>query len=322
MEATSAWGLMAAVFGLAAGWLLGVQAYGVLARREHVAAALVAGRRNQLALRLSGGFAPLKPLARSLLRLDKVAQFALLSVRLLEERGLVLGSAEFLSEALAAVLAAAVLAGLASGSAVCGVASGCCAALGGVGFVRSQREKRSLALREQVPEALRAMEVCFRSGLSLVQTLRQVSGEIGGVLGSQFAAAAQRLEMGASTDEALAAFREADRVPEMMFVAVALDVQHQSGGSMSSVLDAARESGEGEIDLMRSLRVQTAQAKLSARIVTLMPFILVALFSLMSKDFLTPFFTSFAGFCLLGLALSMQLAGVLMVRRMLRVEME
>ena len=91
---------------------------------------------------------------------------------------------------------------------------------------------------------------------------------------------------------------------------------------MSSVLDAARESGEGEIDLMRSLRVQTAQAKLSARIVTLMPFILVALFSLMSKDFLTPFFTSFAGFCLLGLALSMQLAGVLMVRRMLRVEME
>lgn len=322
MEAASAWGLMGALAALAAGSLLGAEAYEVLVRRERIALALVEGRRKQLALWLGGGFAPFKPLARRLLRLDKVEQLVLLAARMLEERGLELGAAELLSEALAAVLVAVLLSGLATGSVACGVALGCCAVLGAVGFVRSQQEKRSLALREQVPEALRAMGVCFRSGLSLVQTLRQVSSEIGGTLGAQFALAAQRLEVGASTGEALAAFREADRVPEMMLVAVALDVQHQSGGSMSSVLDAACESVEGELDLLRSLRVQTAQAKLSARIVTLMPFVLVALFSLMSSDFLTPFFASFAGLCLLGLALSMQLAGVLLVRRMLRVEME
>ena len=77
---------------------------------------------------------------------------------------------------------------------------------------------------------------------------------------------------------------------------------------------------EGEIELARSLRVQTAQAKLSARIVTAMPFVLAALFSLMSPGFLGPFVESVPGMALLAMALAMQAAGVLMVQRMLDVD--
>lgn len=79
----------------------------------------------------------------------------------------------------------------------------------------------------------------------------------------------------------------------------------------------ARESVESEIDLARSLKVQTAQAQLSARIVTAMPFVLIALFSLMSPGFLSPFFESMAGMALLAAALVMQVAGVVLVHRML-----
>ena len=91
---------------------------------------------------------------------------------------------------------------------------------------------------------------------------------------------------------------------------------------MERVLDAARETVEGELELTRSLRVQTAQAKLSARIVSVMPIVLVALFSLVSKDFLGPFFSSFAGMALLCIAIAMQVAGIVSVRHMLKVEVE
>ena len=102
--------------------------------------------------------------------------------------------------------------------------------------------------------------------------------------------------------------------------ALALDVQHQVGGSMRPVLEAARETVEGELALRRALRVQTAQARLSARVVTVMPFALVAVFSLVSKGFLDPFLQSPLGLGLLGLACAMEVAGVLAVRRMLNVE--
>ena len=117
-------------------------------------------------------------------------------------------------------------------------------------------------------------------------------------------------------------FRSGAQVPELAFVAVALDVQHQTGGSISQVLDAARDTVESELELERSLHVQTAQARLSARIVSVMPFVLVALFSLVSEGFLEPFFNSAAGVALLLVVLSMQAAGVLAVRRMLRVEVD
>lgn len=51
-----------------------------------------------------------------------------------------------------------------------------------------------------------------------------------------------------------------------------------------------------------------------------MPFVLIAVFTLTTEDFLAPFFQSFAGFALLFLAVAMQASGILLVRRMLTVE--
>ena len=175
-------------------------------------------------------------------------------------------------------------------------------------------------MREAVPDALHAMGSCFQAGFSLLQTFQQLAGEIKGPLGKRFAAGAHLLETGHGSSEALRALRAGGKRSELAFVAVALDVQHQAGGSMRPVLEAARETVEGELALRRALRVQTAQARLSARVVTVMPFALVAVFSLVSKGFLDPFLQSPLGLGLLGLACAMEVAGVLAVRRMLNVE--
>ena len=50
-----------------------------------------------------------------------------------------------------------------------------------------------------------------------------------------------------------------------------------------------------------------------------MPFILIAVFSLISPGFLTPFFSSGLGLAVFCVATGMQLAGVLIVRRLLDV---
>ena len=186
-------------------------------------------------------------------------------------------------------------------------------------FMTSKKEKHQELICDSVPDALQSMSSCFQSGLSLLQTFHQVASEINGPLQAQFKRAANSLETGGTVRQALTVFEKGES-SELAFVAVALDVQHETGGSMRHVLDAARETVEGQIELKRSLRVQTAQAKLSARVVSLMPFLLVALFTLMSPDFLEPFFSSTTGFVLLLVALLMQVAGVLLVRRMLAVE--
>ena len=197
-------------------------------------------------------------------------------------------------------------------------ASACCIVLSGM-MISHAHEAYDDALRNAIPDALRSMGVCSFAGLSLLQTFNQVACEIEEPLKSLFLHAAHDLEAGRTSSETLEAFRKNSLISELAFIAVALDVQHKTGGSMQQVLDAACGTVENELELKRSLKVQTAQAKLSARIVSIMPFALVMIFSFISPDFLRPFFTSFAGYALLGLAVFMQVSGILMVRRMLSV---
>ena len=164
------------------------------------------------------------------------------------------------------------------------------------------------------------MSACFGSGYTLQQTFQQVSREREGALGKLFASASHALEAGAATSEVLHGLQVAGIAHEMSFVVVALDIQHQTGGSIKQVLDAATDSVKGELALRRSLRVQTAQAELSARIVSAMPIVLVLMFSLMSPGFLSPFFSSAMGWALLIIALVMQVAGIVLVRKALSIE--
>lgn len=306
-----------------AGFLLGRDAIVAREKRCRMREALEthgpAGWPRALVWRLERGFVPLRPLAEVLLRRPLARKYATWGRQALEVRGLASSATAILTVALAG---SGLLVGsgwLVAGSSVFGVALAGCFLVIAASSAKGDAERRACALRDEIPDALRSIGVCFRAGLSLMQTLWQTGSEMKGPLGELFISSARLLETGGTAAEALSVFRRRSDVSELAFVAVALEVQHMSGGSLASVLDAARESVEGEIELERSLRVQTAQAKLSARIVTVMPFVLVALFSLMSPGFLTPFLESVPGMLLLATALAMQIVGVCAVHRLLDV---
>lgn len=263
---------------------------------------------------------PLLPLAVALSRNARVASFAASLSGLLGDRGIRLSAEEALSSLFGACVFSALIAGMIARSLVAALAVPALLVVLVASRVRSRAEKGCEALRDAVPDALHAMSACFQAGFSLLQTFRQLANETKGPLSKRFLSAANRLETGQSASSAINEIRRGDTSSEIAFIAVALDVQHEAGGSMRQVLDAARDTVEGECELRRSLKVQTAQARLSARVVTAMPFLLVALFSLISDGFLEPFFTSIAGMGLLALAIAMETAGVLAVRRMLAVE--
>ncbi|RDB62029.1 type II secretion system protein [Gordonibacter sp. 28C] len=320
METRLLLGCLSLALSFAAATLL---ASGLLASAPHrrdaasVAHGSDAPRAGRLAWRVRNGFAPAIPLADALLGSARVRRFADEAVRLLKERRFATTERALLSCVVVASTALW-LAALVATRSVAGALAVVTCALAAVGWrVRSSCDRRRDGVRDAVPDVLRSMGTCFEAGLSLQQTLSQVADESSEPLRTVFAHAAHVLETGGSAARALEDVRRASGASELAFVAVALDVQHQTGGSMKQVLDAARESVEGELALKRSLKVQTAQARLSAQVVSVMPFALVAVFSLVSEDFLAPFFASPAGYALLALALGMQAAGVGIVRRVL-----
>lgn len=227
-----------------------------------------------------------------------------------------------LSSLACALVAALVLAGGALGSWVAGVAFAACALGAASAWASHAYESHRDRIREALPDAIRAMSACFHAGYTLQQTFDQLQHELPGPVGSLFGSARDAMETGSTAKEALAGLRGGSSVPELSFVSVALEVQHRAGGSMRHVLSAACESLESELELRRSLRVHTAQARLSAKVVTGVTIGLVGVLCLLSEDFLAPFFSSGLGMAMLATALCMQAAGIVVIRKMLQVEVD
>lgn len=234
---------------------------------------------------------------------------------LLELNGRKLKADEVVSSALLVFVIALVAGSVIGASLLFGICLGICVIAGLYVIMRRKIHAVSFDMRQQVPDALRCIESCSRSGLSLYQSLLEASRECKGGLASAFGSAANRMALGETVKESLQTLTVFSEVPELKFVSIALEVQHISGGAIAPVLESARESVICELDLARTLEVQTAQAKMSATIVTFMPFLLLALFSFASPGFLSPFFSSIAGLFVLLLALLMQAAGIYLVRK-------
>ena len=276
--------------------------------------------RGLVAWRLRNGFPVLFPTVEHMAKTPRAAGILDELVGMLASRGMSSTRESCGSVLIVAVCALGLVVGLGTGSPIAALAVPLSGVAVLLALASAHRDRRQEAVREAVPGALESMAACMGSGFTLLQTFSQVADETPGPLGETFARAAHTLEVGGSAELALAELREGAHASELAFVAVALDVQHQSGGAMRQVLDAATDTVKGELALRRSLRVQTAQAKLSARVVVIMPFILVAAFSLASPDFLMPFFSSPFGYALLAIAIVMQVAGIVLVRRALAVE--
>lgn len=326
METSSWLACVSFVTAFFAGCLLCVQAvtvirsasHSVLSLREQGDEASLRAGRTRL---LRNGVPFLVPFAKRLLRIGKADCFAELLMHGCRIHGWDATKAGLLS---VLCLAAGVLfaVGCAIGSVPFGIAMDIILVFGAAIAARQAREAARNRLRDSVPGILRSMNACFHAGYTLLQTFRQISMETQGEISGYFDRAASGLETGKTTQRVLEELRRNVDLPELGFVIVALEVQHRTGGSMRQVIDAACDAVNQELSLRRSLRVQTAQARLSARVVTIMPFVLIALLSTFTQDFLAPFFSSALGVAVFTVALAMQAAGVVAVRRLLEVRDE
>lgn len=269
---------------------------------------------------LRNGISFLVPLADVLMRSGRVRHAAEEAVQITEEKGVFATCRAIVSVFLLVSIGGSLIVGVVFQSFIGACAVQGCMAIGALMAMTASAEKRREQVQAEVPRAIESFSACFGAGYTLYQTLERAAHDLKGPLAHTFERAARVLELGGTTEQALADLRSDVNSAELAFLAVALDVQHQAGGSLHQVLEAVAEASKGELELKRTLKVQTAQAKLSARIVAVMPLILVTAFSLISPTFLLPFFSSLLGYVMLACALAMQVAGIFLVRRALKVE--
>jgi hypothetical protein len=115
--------------------------------------------------------------------------------------------------------------------------------------------------------------------------------------------------------------RFAERVPlaDAGYFAVAVTIQRESGGNLAEVLDKIAGIVRARLRLLGEVRTLSAEGRLSAVILTALPFVVALVVHLVNPKFLAVLWTDPAGTRLVGVALAGIVVGVLWMRAVVRI---
>jgi len=181
------------------------------------------------------------------------------------------------------------------------------------------KNKRMRVIEAQLPDALDLMGRAMRAGHAFPSALRMVGNEMSEPIASEFRLVFEEINYGISTQEALTNLSV--RVPstDLSYFVIAVLIQHETGGNLSELLSNISGIIRERLKLMGTVRVLSAEGKLSAWILTLLPFILGATLQVVNPGFLSVLWTDPLGIRLSLVALGMMLLGIYAMSRIIKI---
>ena len=179
--------------------------------------------------------------------------------------------------------------------------------------------RRRKAFDRQLPDVLATIASTLRAGHGLRIALRAVADDGSPPASEEFTRVLGEERLGRPLHEAVAAMCERIGSPDLDYVATAINVQSQAGGSLASLFDTLSETVRERQRHARKVHALTSMGRMSAIILVSLPFGLAALMTLISPSYMSPFYTTSTGHFLIGFCLTSMAIGGLLLKRVVSV---
>jgi tight adherence protein B len=138
-------------------------------------------------------------------------------------------------------------------------------------WVSYKGAKRQEKFAEQLPDFLRSIIMSLRSGFGLMQSLETAIEEAQDPIKSEVARVLAEIRMGRDLPEAMAALSQRMDNDDLEWVVGAIDINRETGGNLSEILHTVNTTIRDRQRIRRKVRTLTAEGRLSARILTILP---------------------------------------------------
>jgi Flp pilus assembly protein TadB len=172
------------------------------------------------------------------------------------------------------------------------------------------------------PDALDLIGRAVRAGLPAVEAMEVAGREIRPPVGIEFQRTLEEVRLGIDIGEALEHTAERIRVPDFRFYVVALALQRRTGGALAETLRNLSNIIRRRKEMRLKARALSAEAKASAAVLAILPFVVGALLFALNPSLMSILFHDARGRYMLGLAALSLITGIavmaLIIRRALR----
>lgn len=181
--------------------------------------------------------------------------------------------------------------------------------------LKRKQASRLKAFQTQLPEAIDMLVNAMKSGYSLQAAIKFAGDEMPTPLGLEFTRVYDEQRLGMEMRNALVGLQERmDTLDCKMFV-TALLLQRETGGNLAEVLGTLAVLMRERVGLRGHIETLTAEPKLSAIVLSLLPALLFLGVLVLNRDYLSPLWTTPIGRLLLLYAVMSMMFGYIVLRK-------
>jgi tight adherence protein B len=187
-------------------------------------------------------------------------------------------------------------------------------------WLNKQRTKRLDKFEEQLPEALQMMARALRTGYPFTECMKIVSTEMSEPISQEFGMTYEEINYGRNIEVAFALMIE--RVPSLSLIAMttAIVIQRETGGNLAEVLLKIGDVLRGRFKLQRRIKTLSAEGRLSAWVLLLLPLGLFGLMSLGNPEYFKPVYDSPDRMTYLYIFMGLEFSAAFWIRRIITID--
>lgn len=182
---------------------------------------------------------------------------------------------------------------------------------------QKDRQKRFVG---QIADSLTLISNSLKAGYSFLQAMELVAQEMPPPISVEYRRVLKEVSLGVPTETSLEALARRVGSDDMDLVVTCVLIQRQVGGNLADVLDTIAFTIRQRIRIKGEIKTLTAQGRFSGLIVSLLPFALAGLVSVINPTYMKLLFTHPLGRPMLMVAFVSELVGIFVIRQITDIE--
>ena len=182
-----------------------------------------------------------------------------------------------------------------------------------------KRKKRFDAFLEQLPDALDLISRALSAGHAFSEALHMVSIEMPEPIAAEFRKAYEEQNLGLSVKLALENLTQRMPLLDLKMCVTAILIQRETGGNLAEILEKVAYTIRERFRILGDLKTLTTSSRMSAWLLCGLPIGVALAVTVMNPEYMSVLWRDPRGHYLIAAALFMQITGMLIVRKILRI---
>ena len=171
---------------------------------------------------------------------------------------------------------------------------------GGAGYLPffwldRKKKARMDAFHKQLPEVLDLMSRALKAGHTFGGAMRMVADEFDDPVGGEFRKTIDEINYGMDVDRALNNLLARVDVADLKFFAVSVNIQRETGGNLAEIVENIARLVRERFVLFGKVRVLSAEGRLSAWMLSALPFAVTLILYLINPEYMSLMWTTELG---------------------------